>query len=271
MGFGIINPFKVNFSPADLDNLEYWYDAADVDTIVHSLGAVSQWKDKSPNQYHLSQGTGANQPVTASRKINTLNAIDFNGSSQYLRNTSQPPADIRSLFCVFHNDSAFSESTSAQIMLSTWKGDYTIGYAFGSATGAFANEVVSVFDEDDSDIFVDRQGISNTNLPNLTIDDHLLTLVRLVATTGSWFMGVDGSANLQDLTSGTRHDLLYNTTGTGPYGITFGVQARDPAVPTSGLDRWYNGLMGEFIGFSDELTTAEISAVEGYLSEKWGV
>jgi len=265
-----INPFRLNFSPADLDNLENWYDAADVDTVVESGGSVSEWKDRSPNQYHLSQPTGANQPATGSRKINTLGAIDFNGSSHYLRNTSQPPSDIRSAFMVLHNDNLINSSSAAEIQLSTWKGDYTIGTAFGSSTGALANEVVAIFDEDTSNVFVDRQGISSTNLASIPVGDHFWTLVRLAATTGSWFMGVDGSANLQDLTSGVRHDLEYNTRGVGN-GFCLGCQARDPAVPTSGLDRFFNGLIGELIMFSDELTTAERQQVEAYLSAKWAI
>ena len=258
-----IDPFRVNFSPADLDNLEYWYDAADTDTIV-GASAVSQWKDKSQNQYHLSQAVGANQPVTNSRKINTLNAIDFNGSAHFLRNAGAAPADVRSAFMVFHNDVNIDETTSAKIVISTASGSFSIGDGFGSATGALVNEVLAIFDEDQSGVYTDRQGISNVNLPDITVADHMYALVRQASGSGDWFMGFDGSGDLRNLTNGTRRDWGFSTYGTG---LTIGAGGRKG----SPVEFFWNGLIAEIIMFSDELTTAERQAVEAYLAEKWAI
>lgn len=68
---------KGGFSPADLPGLALWLDASDLSTITHSSGAVSQWDDKSGNARHVVQATGSLQPVTGTRTINGVNALDF--------------------------------------------------------------------------------------------------------------------------------------------------------------------------------------------------
>ncbi|MGH7237182.1 MAG: hypothetical protein ACREGF_01460, partial [Candidatus Saccharimonadales bacterium] len=68
------------FDPSKLANLALWLDASDSATITQVANAVSQWNDKSGNSNNVTQGTGANQPVTNSFTINSLNAISFTSS-----------------------------------------------------------------------------------------------------------------------------------------------------------------------------------------------
>lgn len=56
-----------------------WYDASDASTITEAAGRVSQWNDKSGNNYHMTQATGTNQPYTGSRTFNGKNVLDFQG------------------------------------------------------------------------------------------------------------------------------------------------------------------------------------------------
>lgn len=51
-------------------------------------GAVGSWAGISGNGYILTQGTGANRPVTGTRTLNSINSIDFNGTSHYLTNAT---------------------------------------------------------------------------------------------------------------------------------------------------------------------------------------
>jgi hypothetical protein len=60
-----------------------WLDAADASTITESGGAVSQWDDKSGNNYHVSQATAADQPTVSTDAGNA--SISFDGTSDYLR------------------------------------------------------------------------------------------------------------------------------------------------------------------------------------------
>jgi hypothetical protein len=73
--------------PADIPNLQLWFDAADATTITESGGLVSQWDDKSGNGRNLSQSGGA-QPTTGTQTINGLNVIDFDGVDDFLLSTS---------------------------------------------------------------------------------------------------------------------------------------------------------------------------------------
>jgi hypothetical protein len=73
---------KVNWTPADIDTA-LWLDAADPSTITESGGAVSQWNDKSGNNYHVSQSTAADQPTVSTDAGNA--SILFDGTSDYLR------------------------------------------------------------------------------------------------------------------------------------------------------------------------------------------
>jgi len=83
-----------------------WYDASDATTITHNIGAVSEWRDKSLNGYHLTQGTSGAKPTTGTQTINTLNGIDFDGVDDLLKNAAftAPDADFVVSFVVQPNE-----------------------------------------------------------------------------------------------------------------------------------------------------------------------
>ena len=70
------------FTPASLANLYAWYDASDASTITLNGGNVEQWDDKSGNARHISQSTAGSRPSYAS------NTVSFDGTDDYLYNTS---------------------------------------------------------------------------------------------------------------------------------------------------------------------------------------
>lgn len=69
-------PTVSSWTPAAIP-LAAWYDASNAATISATNGSVSQWKDISGKNEHATQTAGDLQPKTATRKINELNAIDF--------------------------------------------------------------------------------------------------------------------------------------------------------------------------------------------------
>jgi hypothetical protein len=73
-------PYQFIFVPTSIGGCQLWYDAMDATTITQSSGLVSQLRDKSGNNRHISQATTGNQPSYAN------NTLTFNGS-QYLTNT----------------------------------------------------------------------------------------------------------------------------------------------------------------------------------------
>lgn len=75
------------WTPADLPNVQFWYDADDASTITSSGGLVSQWNDKSGNARHLTQATSGSRPSTGTRTLNGRNVIDHDGTGKNLANT----------------------------------------------------------------------------------------------------------------------------------------------------------------------------------------
>lgn len=61
--------------PVPPEGVVAWYDANDASTITESGGAVSQWDDKSGNNYHATS-TGV-EPVTNSATLNSKNVLLF--------------------------------------------------------------------------------------------------------------------------------------------------------------------------------------------------
>lgn len=105
----LVSAPEVAFTPSSIANLGAWFDSADLATIIQSGGAVSQWNDKSGNNYHATQATGANQPVTGARTLNGLNVLDFDGSNDRLELFSHSalaavPSGANTLFVVYQSD-----------------------------------------------------------------------------------------------------------------------------------------------------------------------
>ncbi|WDI31583.1 hypothetical protein PUV54_00040 [Hyphococcus flavus] len=79
------------WSPDDEASLLAWYDASDTDSITIDSGSdVSQLNDKSGNGYHLTEATASEMPHTGVETINSLNVLDFDGSTHRLTNGSFP-------------------------------------------------------------------------------------------------------------------------------------------------------------------------------------
>jgi len=73
------------WSPTDISNLLAWWDFSDIDTITKDgSDLISQVDDKSGNDYHLTQLTGANQPTWQDDNRNNLDTADF-GSAGFMK------------------------------------------------------------------------------------------------------------------------------------------------------------------------------------------
>lgn len=246
---GLLNPFRVNWSPSDIaDDLQAWFDASDEDTIVSSGGSVSQWKDKSPNQFAVSQGTGANQPQTGS-SINGLNAIDFNGSSHllergagdYLRNVAGAMVfavidvdDITGEGVIYEIlNNAASTRAKHQVEASAWSG------AGRRLDGDGYVELVSALPcSSGLHLFATIFDYGNAEM-NWSVDGKL-----------------DSAQSFQ--TAGSTSDTQSGGMGVG-------------GRPTGTLREWFDGRIGEIIITDAVVGTAQRQLIEGYLAWKWGI
>lgn len=109
LGLGIGIPFAqpqgASFSPLSLPNLLGWYDASDAASITQASNLVSQWNDKSGNNNHLLQPTGANKFTTGLTTQNGLNILTAAGNG-YMSFTSSIALGATSqyYFLVAEND-----------------------------------------------------------------------------------------------------------------------------------------------------------------------
>lgn len=82
-------------NPTDLSGTVLWLDATDASTVIETddPGFVAQWTDKSDaGTNHMLQSDAAKKPATGTATLGGLNALTFDGSSDYLVG-SAPLAD----------------------------------------------------------------------------------------------------------------------------------------------------------------------------------
>jgi len=150
---------------------EAWHDASDTSptNIVESSGAVSQWSDKSGNGNHLVQADGADQPTTNSVTVGGLNALDFNGTSDFM--TSSFAGGVISqqnqIYVVAKNDTGTGwgyicdgiDATDRSYSLIRVTSDFFVMGAGADLTGTIADTYGHVFSLDynstTSEFFID--------------------------------------------------------------------------------------------------------------------
>lgn len=97
------------------DSASIWIDASDTGTITEGGGAgtgVTQIDDKSGNSINFTASGGA-VPATNTRTINSLNVLDFDGSTDYLARTSYTwPSSSKQLVYMVLPDDAVTGSNN---------------------------------------------------------------------------------------------------------------------------------------------------------------
>lgn len=225
------------FTPASVPDLALWLDAADTATISQSGGLVSQWDDKSGHGYHATQATSSAQFGTGSRTINGRNAVECDGSNDFMTLPSglyTMTTGATTTFIAFQTDTI---AASNQLLMDGgatgfnyrpgWivsSGIKTIHNAASTSNEALINSVV------------------NTTGP------HIVTMKRDDVLQTIYFDG--GSATTAPAINGTMTALrICRSTGsTSPY----------------------DGLIGEILIYTRALNDTERGNVRSYLSTKWG-
>lgn len=67
------------FKPSDISNLYQWYDASDSSTFSYNSGTqfLTQWNDKSGNNFHATQSTTTHMPLKTTSPENGLVSVSF--------------------------------------------------------------------------------------------------------------------------------------------------------------------------------------------------
>lgn len=232
-------------TPTNYAGLQGWWDASQLG--LSDAAAVTSWTDLSGNARHLTQATGSLQPLFRTSGINSLGAVDFDGTDDYLVNASAISTFIANnaytLFAAFNVD------------------------AINTSSGTTATDVNDA-------IFHDASGYMGMHFDataappykvqaynydgTYDVNEHTVAL-----TTNSVFMQRHDAGNLVSaINAGTETSIASGNTQvvTG----TLEVGRGRPGTP------YYDGKVGELIVYNVALSTTDIAALTDYLKTKWG-
>ena len=219
-----------------------WLDAADASTVTIVSGAVSQWNDKSGNSRHATQSTSGKRPLFAATGLNSMPAIDCDGTDDELLLTgvTSLTSVFQSLFVVAKRDNA--------------GGRTEISIAIGNpSTG---DSIAEVPRWSDNVMYTQVGYTANRPVPTSVITD----LPYITSATG-------GSIQ-RSYTNGT---LIGTGTSqsTTAFSVTAGYIGSGTAVSIS--NRYFDGKISEIVLLPQEASTVTRQLVEGYLAHKWGL
>jgi hypothetical protein len=237
----LLRPRASGFNPKSISGLKLWLDATDSSTLTLNGSAVSEWRDKSGNDFHFSQGTSNNQPAY-NATINGKAAISFDGTNDGLdrvnvTNSSVADSTGACAFVVYElngTDSqyaAFRTSTNASghdRFNTTTFHTYFRSSRFTSLSPAPPSSG-RVLLTSSSDVAADIQAlrVNGSSLQTQSCASTFATWRALFGGNANWAVGYDGSYLL--------------------------------------------GSVGEIIVIGRSVTSAEIATVEKALAKKWGI
>lgn len=220
------------FVPTYISDLIAWFDASDESTITDAGGgAVSAWNDKSGNGNNLSQGTGANRPTYNVRQLNGLETVDFDGTADFMTTAAYAGGDLTQPSTIF---------LVGKRDVNTADNYYYDGI---TSTKRHAHLVSA------GNLYQTFAGAGLTGSAVATTAEYLTTIFDGASTVSylngvSDITGVEGSQVMDGLTVGAAY--------AGGFGF---------------LD----GYVAEIIVYNKALTSDEISDVETYITDKWGL
>lgn len=221
------------WSPSSLSP-QAWYDGGAPETVISSLGLVSEWRDKSGNNRHATQSNTEHQPTVVASGGNPV-TLDFYGDDQFF------DLNLDYLAGVPH---------SAFVMIS----DYGFTGLYGAAESGNGDRSLNVglldknsyrFGHPQNDWSV---GVSDRYL---VLDEHLVNYL--------WIPNARKEIFVNGISEGF-------TTNAGSIGTMAGGGRLGKVGDASALRGW----LSEVIFFTWTLTDAERERVEGYLAHKWG-
>jgi len=230
------------------NGLILWLDAADDDSFVYSSGTeVSQWRDKSGNNFHANQATTGQQP-SRSTVVNGRKSVNFTSTN----------AD----FMRVNSGMVFTNSVTAIVFIKP-----------GTQNNAYAN----ILDQDHGMDGYNGWVIQRNN----TASQWLVWLANEANTT--WLNTnaisyTDNTPQIVTLRKGSS-TLTLSSNGTSSGDVAIADQQIRQANYVglnigywrAGAGRFYNGEICEILVYNRALSLTEIKQVHTYLGQKWGI
>jgi hypothetical protein len=257
-GFGanLSTPYFPKKPKIDIDlSPDAWFDSSDLSTIVlDSGGRISQWKDKSGNNYHANQTIGANRPVISSDFIKGNKSIYFDGSSRFLTLGTVLGTTKPSNFSVFVVGRFIGTSSATVMCGSGDSGGQSSLYWGNIQTARIAND-----------------GKIEYSIGNGSTYAYGRT-TNSVISTNIWFSGgwtYSGGNKPKWYKDGLEVPVTYETGSATTCGGTAYSFSLGRAGEYNG--QYLNGNICEALIFKRALTQQEILAANNYFKNKWGV
>jgi hypothetical protein len=240
----LLRPRASGFDPRSNSNLQLWFDGADASTITTVSGAVSQWNSKAGTGRNATQATASSRPEYRASGMNGKGALYFNGTNNQLTtnyNASLIAGYVSYAIAVIPDE----------VMVDTKSQFEPVLFARNSSangihinTGASPNRWT----------LSHRNALFNSSAGGTVAASRQVVLATISATTLT--VRVNGAQGTQ---AGTF------AAGSNETNATF-------QIGQDGLQqRWFAGVVAEILMYDKTLTAAELSIIERYLSQKWGV
>lgn len=239
----LLRPRATGFSPKQIANLSAWWDASDSATLfdatsggslVAANGTVARWEDKSGNANHLTQSVANNRPLRNVSQFKGLDALDFDGSNDFLFASSVVPM-INGASVVVVSQKQTNNSGSLYSMRGHTSANHH-PFSDGNAYDSFASTARFSFAQSyRSDLYV------------------------WAVIAGSVWTAYAGQTVLlsTSYTPANQNGAPYQVIGAGRYD---GVSATF----------FYDGLICEAIVYTRGISASEYASLYKYLKTKWG-
>lgn len=265
---------STGIDPSVYPGLILWMDGSDTTKITQTSNAVSNWRDKSTNDFSFNQATAVNKPIYSTNSLNGLSTISFSSSPsvQYLGGgTSTRNFKIGtnsfSLFVVFKFTNSITQINTFDCIFNK-----------------------SIYGGQDGRIMMGRGSINATDsIMNFTIETTLLTMNPTFTNTDTnWQIlelvfnrsplsltvyknGTVVSQSTSATTNRTTDLTNSNNMVIGAYNINSSTP--DPNYPITSPVSKFDGSIAEIIGYSTttDMTVVTRQKLEGYLAWKWGL
>jgi len=236
----VLRPKATGFNPKSISGLKLWLDATDAGTITLNGSLVSEWRDKSGNAFHFSQGTSNNQP-SYTGTINGKAAIAFDGTNDGLdrlsaTNSTVADATGACAFVVYEINGTDSQYAAFKTHTNSSGHDLFNGTTYHAYFRA-ARLTTSPAPPSTGRVLLSSSSNVSTDTQSLRVNGSVYVSQTCATTFAAWRALSGGLANW-----GVGYDASYLL-----------------------------GSVGEVIVVGRAVTATEISAVEKYLAKKWGV
>jgi len=240
-------PFMRLFNPIDIPTCSLWLDAADNTTLTSNIsGYVTQWRDKSGNNYHA---TGFGN--TALQTLGRYRGIVFDNATTYFYASNATAMNNTSNLSVIALGT-FTTPPTANV-------NWLRMVSFGDPDFNANSNIVAL--------------LRYANTDSITIERSGTPSSGTAITLGSPFIAssINANTNINLFVNGTAgYSTSFATKGAFNYNLYNIGRFSGSGVGTAGNFVW-SGSIGEVIAYNRYLNKYERELLEGYLAHKWGL